>query len=64
MNPVSEELIMFHCFLSIFTETHQIVYSFIQQILAELPIFGTRNAAVNKTDRPAFVELHSSRRDG
>lgn len=63
MIALSEELMIFHSFLSTFTETRLIVYSFIQQILAELPILGTGVTTVNITD-PAFVELHSSRRDG
>lgn len=50
MIPLSKELRVFHSFLS--TEVHLIVYSFIQQVLAELPIFGTGVTTVNKTDRP------------
>lgn len=54
MIAVSEELIIFHSFLSTFTEIHLIVYSFIQQILAELPILGPGVTAVNRTDRPCL----------
>lgn len=54
MIAVFEELIVFHSFLSTFTETHLIVYSFIQQILAELPILDTGVRAVKGTDRPCL----------